>query len=57
MGEQLVPEMQRKVGVSAAEACNEMVFERVDHTFGCVAAVDLRRYKLVVDCFLGEVVF
>jgi hypothetical protein len=49
--------MQGKVGVSAAEACDEMVFERADRTFGCIAAVDLRGYKLVVDCFLGEVVF
>jgi hypothetical protein len=49
--------MQWKIGVSSAEACDEMVFERADCTFGCVAAVDLRGYKLVVDCFLGEVIF
>jgi hypothetical protein len=49
--------MQGEFRVCAAEVRDEMVFERVDGTFGRIVAVDLRGYELEVDCFLDHVVF
>ena len=40
--------------VNAAEACDEMVLERANRTFGGVAAVDTWGNELEVDGFAGR---
>ena len=51
-----VPEMEWEVGVSAAEACNEVIFEGANGAFSRVAAMDAGRGQLEVDiCFVEEV--
>ena len=49
MGKKTVRKVERKILVCAAEAGNEMVFERSDGSFGGVAAVDVWRSELEVD--------
>ncbi len=49
MREQLVPEVQRKIFVDAAEARNKVVFERAHGTFDSVAAMKTWGNKLEVD--------
>lgn len=52
MGDEFVPEGEVEMGVSAVEARNEVVFERVDGTFSCIVHVDERRGKLECYVFL-----
>ena len=52
-----VPEVNRKVGVGAAEPGNEMVFVGADGSFGGVAAMVIRRDKLEVNAFRSHVGF
>ena len=46
-----------KLGVCCAEACDEVVFESAYCSFGCVATVCAREYKLKFGVLLMEVVF
>jgi hypothetical protein len=50
-----IPKVQGKVGVGAAEASNEMIFERPNGTFGGIASVDAGRGELEVDVDAGDV--
>jgi hypothetical protein len=52
--EQPVPKVERKVWVGAAQPSDEMVFEGADGTFGCIRAVVVRRYQLIVDMICGH---
>ena len=40
--------------VDAAQAGNEVIFERADGTFGSIAPMDAGRYQLEVYTFLDE---
>lgn len=40
--------------VTAAQTCDEMVFECADGTFGGVALVDARRSEFKIDFFLSS---
>jgi hypothetical protein len=46
--------MQWKIGIGAAEAGDEVIFERPDGAFGGVASVYMRRRELIVDAFVLE---
>ena len=46
--------MKGEIAIHAAEASNEMIFEGADCTFGCIAAVYIWRYKLVVNTFIDH---
>jgi len=48
--------MKREVFVCAAEAGNEVVFERANGTFGGIASVYMRRDQLIINLFGSEVV-
>jgi len=54
--QELIPEMEGKVLVHAAQASNEMILESVNGMFGCIAAVHMQWDKLVVHIFCSEVV-
>jgi len=43
--------VKREILVDTAKSCNEVVLKSADTTFGCIAAVDVWGYKLVVDRF------
>jgi hypothetical protein len=47
--EQFVPQIQWEVRVSGAQACNEVIFERADGSFGCVALMNMRGCQLKID--------
>jgi hypothetical protein len=49
--------MEREVGVTAAEARNEMVLESPDGPFGGIAAVDACWDKFKLHAFLSHKVF
>jgi hypothetical protein len=51
MGNESVPQVEREIRVSAAEASNEVVLEGADGPFGCIATVQMRGSKLKVDMF------
>ncbi len=40
--------------VGAADACDEVILERADGFFGCVAAVDVWWHQLVLHVLLGH---
>ena len=46
--------MQGEVFVDAAQAGNEVIFERADGTFGSVASMHAGGYQLEVDTFVDE---
>jgi hypothetical protein len=52
-----VPEVEREIFVGAAEAGDEVVFERADCAFGGIAAVDVGRDELKIDVLRTEEVF
>ena len=45
--------MQGKVGIGAAQARNEVIFEHSDGAFCLVASVCMWWYELVVDLVVG----
>ena len=49
-----IPQEKGKIGVCGTEACDEVVFEGADGTFGSVATVHARGDQLVVCLFLGH---
>ena len=49
--------MHGKFGVSAAEACNEVVFEGANGTLSSIASVDVWGDQLEVDVVLREQLF
>ena len=49
--------MERKIGVGAAPASNEVVFCCADGAFCCVAAMVVWRYQLVVNFLFVQIVF
>ena len=53
MREDTVPEIEREIAVRAAEAGDEVVFERADGAFGCIMPMDMGRGELEID--LGTV--
>lgn len=56
LGEKLIPEMKREIGVGAAEAGNEVVLEGPDGAFCGIAAVDAGGYELEVYVLFAHVV-
>jgi len=48
--------MKREVFVRAAEAGDEVVFERANGAFGGIASVDVGRDQLIINLFGSEVV-
>ncbi len=57
MGEEFVPQMEREIFVDAAQAGDEVIFERANCTFSGVAAVETRRHQLIVDVFVDKELF
>jgi hypothetical protein len=55
LGDEATPQMERKVFVGAAEAGDEVFFERSDGPFGGVGAMDVWRNELKIDVFFEEV--
>jgi hypothetical protein len=55
--EKFVPEIERKVWMSAAEAGDEVVLEGLDGSFGPVATVEASGGELVFNSFVGHEVF
>jgi hypothetical protein len=49
--------MEREFGVSAAKASDEMIFKRLDCSFGGVAAVYTRGDELEIDLGFVHVLF
>ena len=49
--------MHRKVGVNAAQASEEMIFERPNGPFSGIAPVDVWRGKLEIDVVRSEELF
>ena len=43
--------MDREILINTAETGNQVVLEGTDSPFSCIAVVDSRRNKLVVDAF------
>jgi hypothetical protein len=52
--EQAVPQVEREVGVGAAQASNEVVLEGANGAFGRIGAVKTRRDELEVDVLVEE---
>ena len=46
---ELIPFSCRKVWISCGNTCDEVVFEGADGSFGCIAAMIVRRHKLMYD--------
>ena len=57
LGDEAVPQVEREVFVDAAEARDEVVFERANGAFGGVASVDAGRDKLVVNVLCDHELF
>jgi hypothetical protein len=55
--DELIPQVEQEVGIGAAEPIDEMVFECVNDTFGCITAVNVRggQGKLIGDILLVKV--
>ena len=49
LGEKAVPKVEGKGGIGTAQACDEVVLERSDRTFGGVTAMNVGRSELEVD--------
>ena len=54
LGKQAIPEVERKGGVGAAEASNEMVFEGADGAFGGITTMNMGRRELEVNGVVGH---
>jgi hypothetical protein len=54
MGNETVPQVERRIRVSAAESSNKVVFEGADGSFGSVATVEMRGCKLKVNVSRGH---
>ena len=50
--EESIPEIEREIGVGAAEAGDEVVLKGTDGPFGGITAMNVRRGELEID-FLG----
>ena len=57
MRKETIPEMEREIGVNATEAGDEMILERTDASFGCIATMDVGRYQLEINFFFGHELF
>ncbi len=57
LGEKLVPQVEWKVLVDAAQAGDEMIFERADGTFRSVASMKAGRDKLEINVGCAEKAF
>jgi hypothetical protein len=55
LGDQAVPQVERKVRICRAQACDEMIFKCTDGAFGGVPAVDVGRRELGIDVVIGQV--
>jgi hypothetical protein len=51
---QAIPEVERKGGVGAAEASNEMVFEGADGAFSGITTMNMGRCELEIDGVVGH---
>ena len=57
MRQKLVPQVHWKVGVNAAQASEEMVFERSNGPFGSISPVNMRWGKLKINILRAEELF
>ena len=55
LGDELVPEVHRKLLVAAAEHCDQVVLEGLDRPFCCVAPVDVGGGQMKVLVFRCDV--
>jgi hypothetical protein len=49
--------MEREVFIDAAQSCNEVIFERADSTFSCIAPMHAWGHKLIVNFIVNEELF
>ena len=52
--ENSIPNEEREIWISGADAGNQMVFESSDGSFGGVAAMRMWWHQLVINAFLSE---
>jgi len=52
--QQLIPKMEGKVFVFAAQTSNEMIIEHANSKFCCIVAMQVWWDKLVVNAFSGH---
>jgi hypothetical protein len=57
LGNESIPQVQRKLFVNAAQSSNEVVLEGLDCAFGGIAAMHTRWDQLEVDIFNLEELF
>ncbi len=56
-GAQFFPQLQRKIGISCGERCDEGIFERLDGPFSSVDAMVVRLNQLQFAFVVGEKLF
>ena len=49
--------MNGEIGVASGKAGNEMILERADRAFGCIASMNMRRRELEINLLIGQIVF
>jgi hypothetical protein len=57
LGEETIPQMEGEVLINAAQAGDEVIFERTDGAFSSIASVHARRGELEVDLFVTQELF
>ena len=55
MVEKAIPEVQRKIRVTAGDASNQVVLEGLDSALSRVCLVQLGEYKLKCDSFAAHI--
>jgi hypothetical protein len=53
----MIPKMERGVFIDAAQSCNEVIFERADSTFSCIASMHAWGHKLIVNFIFDKELF